>query len=252
VDAIGLTYVGHACVLIETGGLRLLTDPVLRGRIGPLRRVAPPPVPAATEGIDVVLVSHAHLDHLDVPSLRRLAGSPAALCPPAATGAVRRGGLEPAALRPGEGWRRGAIEVVATAADHDGRRWPTSRDGGAIGFTVRGPGGTVYFAGDTAEFGGMAAIGPVDVALLPVAGWGPRLPPGHLDPAGAARVAAAVRARVAVPIHWGTFARRLMRNGEPDAPAREFAERVAEEAPACEVRILAPGESTVVSPGGGA
>jgi L-ascorbate metabolism protein UlaG (beta-lactamase superfamily) len=94
----------------------------------------------------------------------------------------------------------------------------------------------------------MEALGPVDVALLPVAGWGPKLPPGHLDPAGAARVAAAVGARVAVPIHWGTYARRLMRGGAPDASAREFAARLAAEAPACEALVLAPGESASVSP----
>jgi L-ascorbate metabolism protein UlaG (beta-lactamase superfamily) len=82
-----------------------------------------------------------------------------------------------------------------------------------------------------------------------VAGWGPKLPPGHLDPAGAARVAAAVGARVAVPIHWGTYARRLMRGGgAPDASAREFAARLAAEAPACEALVLAPGESASVSP----
>jgi L-ascorbate metabolism protein UlaG (beta-lactamase superfamily) len=92
----------------------------------------------------------------------------------------------------------------------------------------------------------MDAIGPVDAALLPVAGWGPRVGPGHLDPARAARAAAALGARIAIPIHWGTYSRVLMRADAPDRPAREFAERVAAEAPDCEVRILAPGESTVI------
>ncbi len=229
----------------------MLTDPTLRGRIGPLRRVAPRPAPAVTDRIDAVLVSHAHLDHLDAPSLRRLTDKPPVLCPPSGARAVRRAGLEAEVMREGASWRRGRVEVVATPADHDGRRWPTSRDGTALGFVARGPGGSIYFAGDTAEFEGMKAIGPVDVALLPVAGWGPRLPPGHLDPAAAASVAAAVGARVAVPIHWGTFARRLMRNVEPrDRPAREFAAQVAEVAPDCEVRVLGPGESTLVDAAG--
>jgi len=100
----------------------------------------------------------------------------------------------------------------------------------------------VYFAGDTDLFDGMAELGPIDVALLPVSGWGPRLPAGHLDPRGAAEALRLLRPRIAVPIHWGTF--RAPFGARPDdRPAREFAQAAAELAPEVEVRVLAIGET---------
>ena len=135
------------------------------------------------------------------------------------------------------------------SAEHDGRRWPfPGRNPEAIGFVVRGDAGSVYFAGDTGPFEGMAAIGPVDVALLPVAGWGPKLGPGHLDPEGAADAAVAVGAAVAVPIHWGTYGRLLMKSEEaPNGPAKRFAAAVAERSPSTRVEIIEPGGSADLS-----
>ena len=103
----------------------------------------------------------------------------------------------------------------------------------------------VYFAGDTDLFDGMAEIGArgVDVALLPIWGWGPRLPPGHLDPQRAAQATRLLAPRVVIPIHWGTYLRAGMRRGDLEAPARAFAEAVARTAPSCEVVVLRPGES---------
>jgi L-ascorbate metabolism protein UlaG (beta-lactamase superfamily) len=90
----------------------------------------------------------------------------------------------------------------------------------------------------------METIAPaLDLALLPVGGWGPRLPPGHLDPRSAVEALALLRPRVAVPIHWGTYRRVGLRH-EPallEAPAREFAELAAERAPEVEVRVLPVG-----------
>jgi L-ascorbate metabolism protein UlaG (beta-lactamase superfamily) len=88
----------------------------------------------------------------------------------------------------------------------------------------------------------MARIGPVDAALLPVAGWGPALGPGHMDAEAAARAAELVRPRIAVPIHWGTLHPRARRRGAWfDRPPHEFAERVDRLVPETEVRILEPG-----------
>jgi L-ascorbate metabolism protein UlaG (beta-lactamase superfamily) len=117
----------------------------------------------------------------------------------------------------------------------------------AIGFHVAGS-SRVYFAGDTDLFPEMASLaGGVDVALLPVWGWGPRLGVGHLDPYRAAEAVRMIRPRVAVPIHWGTFYPFALARVWPRALARpphEFAREVERVAPETEVRILAPGDAT--------
>jgi L-ascorbate metabolism protein UlaG (beta-lactamase superfamily) len=117
----------------------------------------------------------------------------------------------------------------------------------ALGFVVEG-GARVYFAGDTDLFDGMARIGAdaLDVALLPVWGWGLRIGPGHLDPERAARAAARLRPRIAVPIHWGTFLPVGLRRRHGHllrTPGRAFAEQMATWAPEVRAAVLAPGES---------
>jgi L-ascorbate metabolism protein UlaG (beta-lactamase superfamily) len=101
-----------------------------------------------------------------------------------------------------------------------------------------------YFAGDTDLFDELDGLVPdLDVALVPVAGWGPRLPAGHLDPRGAAEAVRRLRPRIAVPIHWGTYRRIGLARGEAllRAPAEEFARHVSELAPGVEVKILPVG-----------
>src|SRR3954451_21735009 len=85
-----ITWVGHGTALLQLGGVRLLTDPVLGRRVGLLRRVAPPVSPGAVDGVAGVLMSHAHADHLDAPSLRRLPAGTPMLAPPAAAHWLRR------------------------------------------------------------------------------------------------------------------------------------------------------------------
>ena len=233
-------------MLVELGGVRLLTDPVLRPGFAHIRRHAAPPAPDVAEHVDAVLISHLHLDHLDVRSLRRLDGSVRLLVPPGA-GAFLRGKGFPHVeeLAPGQSQDVGGVVVVATPAVHDGRRWPFWGPLGIpIGFLLRGA-RSVYFAGDTDLFEGMDGLEPdLDLALLPVWGWGPRLGPGHLTPERAARAAQLLRPRMAVPIHWGTFYPRGRGMGDRlTSPPREFAGHVAELAPEVIVRVLEPGGS---------
>lgn len=236
-------------MLLEVDGTRVLTDPVVGARVGMLVRRAASVSPSLLEGVDAVLLSHLHADHTDLPSLRRIA-APLVVAPRGAGGwlAGRLGG-EVREIGVGEEARVGALRIEATHAAHDPRRWPI---GGVradpLGFVIRGSrgGSSAYFAGDTDLFDGMTGLaGSIDVALLPVAGWGATLGPGHLDPARAAEAAARIGPRVAVPIHWGTLAPRwpLKPHPDPGAPPREFA-RFAR---TTEVRVLQPGQRTEIA-----
>jgi L-ascorbate metabolism protein UlaG (beta-lactamase superfamily) len=242
-----LTYVGHATTLIELDGVALLTDPLLRERFGHVRRIAAPvrELPRA----DAILISHAHRDHLDRPSLRRLPHDLPVLASRAAAEVLRNDGRPLTALAPGEQARVGPVEIVATPAVHDGRRTPVGRPREALGFLVRGS-VRLYFAGDTDVFDGMRALSPgLDVALLPIWGWGPRVGPGHLNPERAARAAGLLRPRVAVPIHWGTYASPAVRwRSDPARPARDFERLAAVHAPGVAVPVLAPGQSLALAP----
>jgi L-ascorbate metabolism protein UlaG (beta-lactamase superfamily) len=229
-------------VLLELGGVRILTDPVLRARVAHLRRHGH--APDTPRDLDAVLLSHLHHDHLDVPSLRQLGGGLRLVAPRGAAALIRRAGLDAEELEAGERTSVTGVDVDAVPAVHPGRRWPvTGPNVEPLGFVIgRDP--SVYFAGDTDLFPEMAAIGPVDVALLPVAGWGPRLGPGHLDAERAARAVALLEPGVAIPIHWGTLHPFYSRRGAWfDEPAREFEAQVAAVAPGVDVRVLAPGES---------
>jgi len=252
-------FLGHATVLIECDGVRLLTDPLLRGRVAHLRRQVPPVEESVFARPDAVLISHLHRDHLDLASLRLL-GLDTSLLVPLGAGELlrRRGFTDVTELSAGEVTGiagAGALAVTAVQARHDGRRRPgAGLRAETLGYVIRGR-RTVYFAGDTELFDGMSDLGSdpaseLDVALLPVAGWGPTLGPGHMDPLDAAHAARLLAPRIAIPIHWGTLqpigAARGRRRRLGDPP-RLFAEHVARLAPSVEVRILNPGQETTLT-----
>jgi L-ascorbate metabolism protein UlaG (beta-lactamase superfamily) len=241
-----ITYIGHSTTLLEIGGRRFLTDPMLAGRLLHISRVAEAPAVELLERVDAVLVSHAHMDHLHVPSLRQVADACPVVVPRGCGGLVEGAGIaEVREIDVGERIEIGGVDIEATPALHDGRRWPFGRRLPALGFLISG-GTRVYFAGDTDLFDEMGELaGTVDVALLPVAGWGAHLPAGHLDPPRAAEAVALIQPRIAVPIHWGTLASRALRQlGDLEGAPKEFADLVAAVAPGVEVRILRPGESS--------
>ena len=245
-----IEYVGHSTVLLELDGVRVLTDPLLRRRIVHLRRAVELPA-RPPQGLDAVLISHLHYDHLDFPSLALVGRVPLLVVPRGAGGLIGRKLFRSrvAELGTGESIELGAVRVRATESVHDGRRRPLGVRAESVGYLFEGS-SSVYFAGDTDLFPGMADLAPVDVALLPVAGWGPKLGPGHMDPRAAAEAVRLLRPAVAIPIHWGTYFSMRLRKRTAAAPALPpadaFREHVLELAPETEVRILQPGESTVV------
>ncbi len=240
-----VTWLGHATALLEFDGVRVLTDPVLRRRVGPLVRIAPLIDASALGRVDCVLLSHLHGDHTDLSSLRMLGRSTPVLAPRGAGRWLLGAGLRDVReLRAGDDLAVGSVRVRATRAAHDPRRRPLGPSATPIGYVVSGS-RSAYFAGDTDLFEEMADLhGEIDLALLPVWGWGSDVGQGHLDPQRAARAAEIIAPAVAIPIHWGTYALGppLRRPSDPERPAREFARLAAEYAPQVEVRVLGVGE----------
>ncbi|MFE2288022.1 MBL fold metallo-hydrolase [Streptomyces sp. NPDC059443] len=262
-----ITWWGHATCTVEDSGVRLLTDPLFTRRLAHLRRrrgAVPPPEAAVA---DAVLVSHLHSDHLHLPSLARLAAGTRLLVPLGARRAVPGlariadvRGLAVTEMAPGDevsvtGSARDArgvpvVRVRAVSARHDGRRLPFGPQlAPALGYVVEGAART-YFAGDTGLFDSMVEeVGAVDVALLPVGGWGPYLGPGHLDAAGAARALALLAPAAALPVHWGTYwpiGMDAVRPHEFHSPGEEFVRCARREAPKVAVVVPAHGEAVLL------
>ena len=242
-------YLGHATVTVDLGGVRVLTDPVLFSRTLFLDRIGDSIRPSDVGRPDVVVVSHLHHDHCDVRSLRVL-GPDVPIIVPRGTGtfAAKFGAAEVYELAVGDTFVHGALTVTAVPAVHDGFRVPFGPHAVALGYLLEAGEASVYFAGDTDIYDGMADLrADLDVALLPVWGWGPNLGPGHLTPVAAAEALELLRPRYAVPIHWGTLypvgLRRLWpsRSDVLWTPPRDFASAAA--------RAGYPGQVLVTSPG---
>jgi len=245
-----LRWLGHATVVLDVGGTRLVTDPLLRPHAGLLRRSAPAPHPEDWAGAGAVLVSHLHHDHAEIGSLRLLGDVPV-LAARANAHWLDRQGLHAVGLGAEEWWTvpGTAVRVRPVPAEHGHRPMP-HRPNATHGFLVVAPGLRVWFAGDTAPYPQMRRLpdlagGPIDLALVPVGGWGPRLSGGHMDPHQAAEVCEAVGVRWAVPVHWGTLhapASRRLPPGWMDRAGPAFARALARRAQV-EPVLLAPGEA---------
>jgi L-ascorbate metabolism protein UlaG (beta-lactamase superfamily) len=248
--SVRVTWWGHATMLVEDGA-RVLTDPVLTAPFRYLRRRAGVKPDATLLRPDVVLISHLHGDHLHLPSLRRLPVGTLVVVPRGAGGLLAGLDVTIQEVEVGDQVHVADVRVLTVHAQHDGGRSRVSRvRGSAVGYVIKGSART-YFAGDTGRFGGMAELAPVDVALIPVGGWGPTLGrgDGHLDPEQAAEALSLLRPSVAVPMHYGTFWPRLISWFRPERfsqPAQQFAERAKTVAPDVDVRVLPPASSTVV------
>jgi L-ascorbate metabolism protein UlaG (beta-lactamase superfamily) len=246
-----LTFLGHSTVLVEVDDLRILTDPVLRGGLGPVRRQVRAVLPELFADLDAVFISHGHHDHLDQASLRRIPGRPTVIVPRGFGRLAARCELGPVEeVEPGDRLRIDRVELDVVFAEHSGKRLPFGPEGPAIGCVVAGS-RRIYFPGDTDIFPAMRDLaGTLDIALLPVWGWGPTIGEGHMDPVRAAEAAALLRPRLAVPIHWGTFYPAGLRRVVPrpfHEPGPLFTRELARLAPDVRSLVLAPGESVDIA-----
>lgn len=249
-NSTGITYVGHATVLIETDKTRILTDPLLRNRIGFLKRQRYTIKTNWYQLIDAVLISHTHRDHFDISSLRLLDNSTRLIVPKDAMQRLKLKGFHNLeVVEVDDCIDIGGVSVKVTPASHHGRLdslSPTATHT-PIGYVIQGN-HRIYFPGDTDLFEEMGHLGQdLDVALLPVWGWGPTLGPGHLTPRLAAETLKLLKPSVAIPIHWGTFypiGIGWLKLSYLIEPPNKFAYHAAQLAPEVEVRIIQPGEQT--------
>lgn len=251
-----LRWLGHATTVLDLDGTRVVTDPLLGRHAGLLRRRGDQPRDTDWRDPDLVLLSHLHHDHAELGSLRRLGAAPVITAP--ANAAWLRGRGHPAALGLHEDvwFRTGHVSVRLVPAVHGHRPMP-HRPNATNGHLVRSGPVTIWVAGDTEPFAAMAdlaelAEGTIDVAVVPVGGWGPRLSGGHMDPVQAAETCRVVGARLAVPVHWGTLhapASRRLPPGWMDRAGPAFAAALAHHAPACRPVVLQPGEQVDLGAG---
>jgi len=250
-----ITFLGHATVLLELAGMRILTDPLVFERLLILRRASTRLDPALHRDIDAVLISHLHVDHLHIRSLLEVGRATRVIMPAGGERLLTGHGFTRVeGVRPGDVMDVGPVRVTATFADHDGRRPPLGPAGPPLGFVLEAGPTKIYFAGDTDVFPGMADLAPsLDLAMLPVWGWGPRLGHGHMNPRRAAEALRLLAPRYAVPIHWGTlwpYGLGRVVPGRLTDPPREFARFARRYAPDVHVLLTPPGQPVSFDPGG--
>lgn len=224
-----LTWLGHSSFALKLGELLMLTDPILVNRVGPTKRnVALGVELAAMPAIDVVTISHAHHDHLNLPSCRaidahtqKLTGKRTLFMVPTAVGRYM-GGLEYVERGWWEQHQVGRVRFTLVPQQHWSMRGPFDRDEALWGgWVIQGPEGTAYHAGDTGYFPHFAEIGertgPIDWAMLPIGAYDPVwfMKPQHMGPEEAGRAFLELRARNLVCMHWGTFKLTDEPLGEP-------------------------------------
>ncbi|WP_207792122.1 MBL fold metallo-hydrolase [Siccirubricoccus phaeus] len=240
-DRIAATFIGHASFLVQLGGRCVLLDPIWSPRCSPLRFAGPLRVRApgqaleALPGCDLLLVSHNHYDHLDLPTLRRVRQR---WSPPAVTGLgnarhLRKAGIQGA--RELDWWQSAEVaglRITYVPAQHFSARTPWDRNCSLWGgFVLEAPGACVYFAGDTGWCPHIAEIAArfprIDLALLPIGAYEPRffMRTQHMDPAEAVEAHRILRPRRSIGMHFGTFAG--LTDEAIDAPEAWLAEACA-------------------------
>jgi L-ascorbate metabolism protein UlaG (beta-lactamase superfamily) len=224
-SGLSVTWWGHSSMSVGLGGVTVATDPLLTRQLYHLRRLTPAP-PAAAAEADLVLVSHLHYDHLHLPSLDRFDRDVPVVVPKGAPRVVK--GLDRRRLvevQPGDTLDVAGVGIEVLPAHHDGRRNVlTGRDVDVppIGFRLSDGASSVWYPGDTGTRDDFADVGPVDLAAVPIGGWGPTLGDEHLNPEQAAAAVGEVGARWSLAVHYGTFWPVALRRLHPENHRRLF------------------------------
>ena len=220
-------WIGHATWALRVGGAVVVTDPIWSRSIsGVVPRLVPPGIElAAMPAIDIVLVTHDHRDHMDLPTLAQLPDSALYIVPLGNAARIRHSNVVEL-----DWWQThevGSLAITLVPARHWSMRAPWNRNDTLWGgYVVRSPDGVAYHSGDTAwgdHFAEIAQrIGPIDWAMLPIGAYSPRwfMEPQHMDPSEATRAFAALGARQLFAMHWGTFRVTDEPIGEPPARLR--------------------------------
>jgi len=260
-DQLGVTFIGHSSFLLQMGGQNLLIDPVFVQWLVVLRRLRRPGVKIEQlPPIDAVLLTHAHMDHLNRPSLlrivrhsRQISGrAPVAIVPWGVGDLVRDLGFERVIRL--EWWQTealGNLQVTMTPAQHWGARYYRDTHRGFGGYVVRSQQHSLYHSGDTAYFGGFEQIRKrlaPQVALLPIGAYNPEsFRNVHTNPEDALQAFLDLGSRWMVPMHYGTF--RL--SEEPtEEPVQRLLAAAKNEGVSNRIRVLAEGETKAFSPEG--
>lgn len=250
-----IAFAGHSTTLVEIDGTRVLSDPLFRSSLLHLQRHAPLVDLENYGKPEVLLISHSHMDHLDKRSLKLVDKSAQAIVPNDSVKLMRSLGFrDVVGMSAGDEVEAAGLRVRAVHADHHGSRMPWNASAETLGFVVEGS-QSFYYAGDTDLFDEMADLGPgIDLALIPVWGWGPKLGAGHLDPLRAAKAVELIQPRVAVPVHWGGYLPAGMVKRRPDLlvePPRKF-RRIVEESSHTDARVelIEPGDAIFVNKDG--
>ena len=224
-------WIGHATWALRLGGQIIITDPIWSKSISNVApRLVAPGVPLAEmPAADLVLVTHDHRDHMDLPTLGKL--SPDATYVVPLGNAARIAKLGHRNIVELDWWQShpiGELEVTLVPARHWSMRMPWNRNDTLWGgYVIRAPEGIAYHSGDTAYGEHFAEIGakfPIDWAMLPIGGYAPRwfMEPQHVDPVEAARGFEALGARHFLAMHWGTFRLTDEAIGEPPERLRAY------------------------------
>lgn len=249
---LSLRFLGHATFALDLDGQQILTDPLLTQTVTFLRRHSPPVDPAWLKILDLILISHGHLDHFHIPSLKKLdKKTPCLVASGLKSKLTKLGFTRVTELKVGQSFNFRGITITATPARHLARLLPGTKPiSDCIGFIIKGT-KSVYFPGDTDLFPEMVKLKKLklDLCLIPIWGWAIDDHGLHLNPLKAAQALKLIQPKMAIPYHWGTllplafkplFGRFLLH------PVNLFKVASKQTTPEVKVLIVPPGQKIVL------